>query len=337
MPFRARRPFAAALGTPRRAFPTACFTAAKPFRLVGSLQRLERAVFGEGGLPFLQQADRFERGGAICNLSARIRSSSGCSCGAKSVSCKSPVLRRVGRRAILGRPSPFKMLLLQAGRSPLRCCSLPAARPPNGPRGCRSSCRPGRARSCAGIPVARPTRAPRRSNSARRRANRPVGQLVIMGGEQRAAADGRGVLHDRPGQRHAVVGARAAADSSRITRLRTVARFRIFAVSVISTMNVLCPRAVRRPRRRGRNPIGRPITASRRHEAPDLAISVSSATWRMYVLLPAMFGPVMSRMAASSGSLGTGSPQLLGRPHCVSFGTNVPSAERIPAPDAGHR
>ena len=34
-----------------------------------------------------------------------------------------------------------------------------------------------------------------------------------------------------------------------------------------------------------------------RHEAAHLGQSVISATWRMYVLLPAMFGPVMSKHA----------------------------------------
>ena len=85
--------------------------------------------------------------------------------------------------------------------------------------------------------------------------------------------------------------------SSRITRLRGVAVLRMRAVSVISTMNVLWPRASSSlAPTRAKMRSATPIVASRAGtKLPIWAISVSSAAWRMYVLLPAMLGPVMRR------------------------------------------
>ena len=85
--------------------------------------------------------------------------------------------------------------------------------------------------------------------------------------------------------------------SSRITRLRGVAVLRMRAVSVISTMNVLWPRdssslAPTRAKMRSATPI---VARRAGTKLPICAISVSSAAWRMYVLLPAMLGPVMRR------------------------------------------
>jgi len=63
-------------------------------------------------------------------------------------------------------------------------------------------------------------------------------------GEEGAAANVVVQVFDHaPGQRQAVVGARAAADLVEMTRLRLLAVLRIRAVSSISTMNVLWPRA----------------------------------------------------------------------------------------------
>ncbi len=55
-----------------------------------------------------------------------------------------------------------------------------------------------------------------------------------------------------------------------------------------------------------------PITASRAGtKQPMCAIRTINAVWRMYVLFPAMFGPVISIKSLSS-------------PSDTSFGTNVP-------------
>ena len=71
--------------------------------------------------------------------------------------------------------------------------------------------------------------------------------------------------------------------SSRITRLRLVALFRMLAASVISTMNVLCARlssslAPTRVKMRSARPI---LAAVAGTKLPICAISVNRATWRM--------------------------------------------------------
>ena len=76
-----------------------------------------------------------------------------------------------------------------------------------------------------------------------------------------------------------------------------MAVLRMRAVSVISTMNVLWPRdssslAPTRAKMRSATPI---VARRAGTKLPICAISVSSAAWRMYVLLPAMLGPVMRR------------------------------------------
>ncbi len=101
--------------------------------------------------------------------------------------------------------------------------------------------------------------------------------------------------------------------SSRMTRLRGVALFRMLAVSVISTMNVLWPRlsssvAPTRANRRSTTPIRALLAGTKLPICARIAIR---ATWRMYVLLPAMFGPVIRTIEASGpsrASLGTKSP-----------------------------
>ena len=77
----------------------------------------------------------------------------------------------------------------------------------------------------------------------------------------------------------------------------------MLAVSVISTMNVLWPRlsssvAPTRAKRRSTTPIR---AASAGTKLPIWARIAIRATWRMYVLLPAMFGPVISRIVPPSG------------------------------------
>ena len=87
-------------------------------------------------------------------------------------------------------------------------------------------------------------------------------------------------------------------------RLFFVAFRRMKAVSLMSTMKVLCPRA-----RSSDAPTRVKIlshTESRAEDAgtkdPICAIRQISATCRMYVLLPAMFGPVMIIIRFSSVS-----------------------------------
>ena len=83
--------------------------------------------------------------------------------------------------------------------------------------------------------------------------------------------------------------------SSRIRRLLAVAFLRILATSVISTMKVLCPlaRSSDAPTRvKILSTI--PTTAlSAGTKLPICAISTINAVWRMYVDLPAIFGPVI--------------------------------------------
>ena len=100
--------------------------------------------------------------------------------------------------------------------------------------------------------------------------------------------------------------------SSRITKLSFVAFFRISATSVISTMKVDCPAArssdaPTRVKMASTTPI---CAAAAGTKLPICAIRAISAFWRMYVDLPAMFGPVMSSIRFSSSS------------SIVSLGTN---------------
>ena len=86
--------------------------------------------------------------------------------------------------------------------------------------------------------------------------------------------------------------------SSRMTRLRGVALFRMLAVSLISTMNVLWLRlrssvAPTRANRRSTTPILARLAGTK---LPTCAMIAISATWRIYVLLPAMLGPVIKRI-----------------------------------------
>ncbi len=95
-----------------------------------------------------------------------------------------------------------------------------------------------------------------------------------------------------------------------------MALWRMLAVSVISTMNVLWPRlsssvAPTRANNRSTTPILARFAGT---NPPICASTTASATWRMYVLLPAMFGPVMRRICPESG------------PSATSFGTNAPAA-----------
>ena len=115
--------------------------------------------------------------------------------------------------------------------------------------------------------------------------------------------------------------------SSRITRLRGEAVLRIRAVSVISTMNVLCPRdssslAPTRAKIRSAMPISARVAGTK---LPICARSVSSATWRMYVLLPAMFGPVISRIT----------PPVRRPPY--RWERTCPAVRGYPAPDGVRR
>jgi hypothetical protein len=75
--------------------------------------------------------------------------------------------------------------------------------------------------------------------------SRELGQLVVVGGEQRLGAVVLvQVLDDRPGQRQAVEGGGAAADLVEDHQaLGLVAWCRMLAVSIISTMKVDSPRA----------------------------------------------------------------------------------------------
>ena len=85
----------------------------------------------------------------------------------------------------------------------------------------------------------------------------------------------------------------------------------MFAVSCISTMNVLRPRArsslaPTRVNTRSTTPI---VAASAGMNDPVCAMTTSVATWRMYVDLPAMLGPVTTMIwrvvQLRSASLGT--------------------------------
>ncbi len=95
--------------------------------------------------------------------------------------------------------------------------------------------------------------------------------------------------------------------SSRTIRLRGVAWLRMLAVSVISTMKVDWPRArlslaPTRVKIRSTTPMRAALAGTR---LPIWAISTISATWRMKVDLPAMLGPVMTRIWLSRVSMTT--------------------------------
>ena len=86
----------------------------------------------------------------------------------------------------------------------------------------------------------------------------------------------------------------------------------MFAVSVISTMKVDWPRdrsslAPMRVKMRSTKSTRTRLAGT---NEPVCASNASSATCRIYVLLPAMFGPVMTAICWASLS------------SCVSFGTN---------------
>jgi len=117
-----------------------------------------------------------------------------------------------------------------------------------------------------------------------------LGQLVIVRGEQGFRANGVvQVLDDTPREAQAVEGARAAPDFVQHDEAARVALLRMFAVSVISTMKVLCPRA-----KSSLAPMRVKMRSTRSMRAsaagtndPVCARSVMSATCRMYVDLPA--------------------------------------------------
>ena len=84
--------------------------------------------------------------------------------------------------------------------------------------------------------------------------------------------------------------------SSRMSRLRIVAFCKMVATSTISTMNVLCPYATSSdaPMRVKIRSVIAILADAAGTKLPICAISAINATWRIYVLLPAMFGPVMT-------------------------------------------
>ena len=83
--------------------------------------------------------------------------------------------------------------------------------------------------------------------------------------------------------------------SSKITKLFGVALARIDATSLISTMNVLCPNAKSSlaPTRVKMRSVIAIFASFAGTKLPICAIKVMSATCLIYVLLPAMFGPVI--------------------------------------------
>ena len=78
----------------------------------------------------------------------------------------------------------------------------------------------------------------------------------------------------------------------------------MFAASVISTMNVDCPRlsSSLAPTRVKMRSVMPTVAAFAGTKLPMWAISVMSATCRINVLLPAMFGPVMSQNDPAFGA-----------------------------------
>ena len=126
---------------------------------------------------------------------------------------------------------------------------------------------------------------------------RELGELVVVRREQRAAADRVvEVLGDGPRDREAVVGARAAADLVEDHERAPRGVAQDVAVSRISTMKVLSPRATLSlaPTRESMRSTTPMRARSRGHEAAHLREDrPMSATWRMSVDLPAMLGPVI--------------------------------------------
>ena len=126
-------------------------------------------------------------------------------------------------------------------------------------------------------------------------------QLVVVRREERARADHVvQVLGDRPRDRQAVEGRRAATDLVEDDERAPRRVAQDGGVSRISTMNVDSPRdRLSRGADAGEDAIARRRSRADRAgtNEPICASSTISATWRMYVDLPAMFGPVMTSSA----------------------------------------
>ena len=123
-----------------------------------------------------------------------------------------------------------------------------------------------------------------------------------MGGEQGPAADVVvQVLGDRPGERDAVERARAPADL--VEDDQAARRGVVEDVGRLGHLDH--ERALAPAQLVGRADAGEEAVDDAdpgplgRDEAADLGQDAIRATWRMYVLLPAMFGPVMSRIVAA--------------------------------------
>ena len=118
--------------------------------------------------------------------------------------------------------------------------------------------------------------------------------------------------------------------SSRSTRLRSLAPWRIALVSLISTMNVDWPRArLSEAPTRVNSRSTTPTTARRAGtNAPICASTTHSPTWRSSVDFPAMLGPVrrITRPASSSvTSLGINASRGIIR---STTGWRLPSSRR---------
>ena len=106
------------------------------------------------------------------------------------------------------------------------------------------------------------------------------------------------------------------------TRLARVALCKMFAVSVISTMNVERPpaRSSEAPMRVKIRSTGPIVADSAGTKLPMCARIAISAVWRMYVDLPPMFGPVTISIrvrSSSARSFGTNGAELeLSTPRC---------------------
>ena len=108
-----------------------------------------------------------------------------------------------------------------------------------------------------------------------------------------------------------------------------MALLRMFAASVISTMNVDRPpaRSSPAPMRVKMRSMGPSTARSAGTKLPTCASSTMSAPWRMYVDLPPMLGPVtisMRRVASSTRSLGTNAPSM----KCSTTGWRPPRISR---------
>ena len=90
-------------------------------------------------------------------------------------------------------------------------------------------------------------------------------------------------------------------EASKISE-RAVALFRMFAVSFISTRNVLSPaaRLSDAPTRVKMRSHNESVASAAGTKQPACASSCTSATCRISVLLPAIFGPVTRRTCRSS-------------------------------------